>query len=531
MEKLTPRSRRKGALPQGNLVVDESIRKSELEEDSLPSERCIDRTPLSPKPEILTDLDLSDEENGKVKPVAVCHLPRSAVKTLTETNEIQQAVKTANDSTSILIDVEVHETGENDTNTKALVVRESSSSVKVIANGCKTETNLFSVIEELHASDASMEANRTAPVIVNEKLATKPKIKSSTPSTDSRKKVGTRQKSTPIMAKKFSSPIQRSTPQRLQRSESEDKSKAIKKKGKVVSSRYRTPLVGTERVANNTISSLRSKPKSASLTEMPRSTKNPVIVSSERIPSKRVGTSTPNTSSAQFNISDTSAILDCNFDVSELSKIHSISDQSKNQDEVSQIELDLIYHRYLQIVYLLEKCKCSFESQERQAMAQLDTLFLMVEEKNERLYQLRTEVENLKSYNLVQKSVQSQLKSLATVDNLITKATDQLNTMEECLEKSANQIHTKEVIIPNDQENFHKNITKCLLQMEETLEDIERITKPIAAEFCKRLSCCYGHVVDRVQNDRKVSLECQILLDNLSDTCQQELSLRAQALL
>lgn len=531
MEKLTPRSRRKGALPQGDLVVDTSFRKSDLEKDSLPSEKLVNRTPLSPKPELLADLDLSDEENEKIKPFAVCHLPSSAVKNLEEKNEPEKAVMNANESTSILIDVEVKESLENQVESKALVVKESTSSVKVVANGCKTETNLFSVIEELHATDASMMANKTAPVIVNEKLANKPKIKSSTPSTDSRKKVGPRQKSTPVIAKKFSSPIQRSTPNRLQRSESEDKAKAIKKKGKVVSSRYKTPLVGAERVGNNTIGSLRAKPKSTSLTEIPKTTKNPVIVSSERISSKRVGTSTPNTSSAQFNISDTSAILDCNFDVSDLSRLHSTVDHSRSQDEVSQMELDLIYHRYLQFVYLLEKCKYSFEIQERQAMAQIDTLFNMVEEKNERLYQLKTEVENLRSYNLVQKSVQSQLTSLTTIDGLITKATEQLNTMEECLEKSSNQLHTKEVVIPNDQENFHRNITKCLLQIEETLVDVEKITKPIAAEFSKRLSCCYGHVADRVRNDRKLSLECQVLLDSLSDTCQQELSLRAQALL
>ncbi|PIK62968.1 hypothetical protein BSL78_00095, partial [Apostichopus japonicus] len=227
---------------------------------------------------------------------------------------------------------------------------------------------------------------------------------------------------------------------------------------------------------------------------------------------------------------DPAAVLESRFD--DTREGISVSKKGPKVDllhskDISQYDLDKMYARYLQMVFLESKMRKQKQDQEQEAMSQLHLLHQENESLLARKRDLELKVARLRHANTLDQQLDIQKVGLGPVAANLKQFQNQYSSLAHALDTTRHQIGTTGVLLPQNEEAFQDDLLTALSESEQILRTIsstlqDKTTK--TATFSKALQA-----LDKAVGAEDKELQrCQKLLAKTSINTTYETSLRLQ---
>ncbi|OWF56173.1 uncharacterized protein LOC110450215 [Mizuhopecten yessoensis] len=150
------------------------------------------------------------------------------------------------------------------------------------------------------------------------------------------------------------------------------------------------------------------------------------------------------------------------------------------QSKLTQGQMDLLYMRYTQWLYLYTKAKKSREEQEKREMAQLSSLHEEVEKLRKKKHDLDIRLERQKHLNLVDDQVDQQRQLLGPIVANLPKLCREYESLAHALDTTRHQIPTQGVYLPDDEDELQRKLEKELSTSEQLLGELSvMIRQPV----------------------------------------------------
>ncbi|XP_071089820.1 HAUS augmin-like complex subunit 8 [Haliotis cracherodii] len=208
-------------------------------------------------------------------------------------------------------------------------------------------------------------------------------------------------------------------------------------------------------------------------------------------------------------------------------KKHQKQAANKKTEEVSQDQLDTLYARYLQWVFVEAKARMAFQSQEKEAMAQLSGLWGNNDKLAAQEAELKMELARLRHQNVLDDQLAVQEAGLETVVGGLDQMEREYNSLADSLDTTRHQIRTTGIYIPPDEDQFLDKLESALLESEQLLGELSVMTRqstPHVSSFSNALLT--GKTTLQAQKHQMKG--CKEMLGACQSLVIQETSLKIQ---
>lgn len=145
---------------------------------------------------------------------------------------------------------------------------------------------------------------------------------------------------------------------------------------------------------------------------------------------------------------------------------------AKKKPKITQNDLDLLYARYIQSLFLHSRQKKMRDEQEKQAMAQLFGLHEEVDQLRQKKFEMEQSFAKIKHLNQVDEQIELQRQSLGPVITNLPKLKEEYENLAHALDTTRHQIQTKGVYLPEDEDQYQRQLENALLESEQLLGEI-----------------------------------------------------------
>lgn len=145
---------------------------------------------------------------------------------------------------------------------------------------------------------------------------------------------------------------------------------------------------------------------------------------------------------------------------------------AKKKPKITQNDLDLLYARYIQSLFLHSRQKKMRDEQEKQAMAQLFGLHEEVDQLRQKKFEMEQSFAKIKHLNQVNEQIELQRQSLGPVITNLPKLKEEYENLAHALDTTRHQIQTKGVYLPEDEDQYQRQLENALLESEQLLGEI-----------------------------------------------------------
>ncbi|KAJ8026188.1 HAUS augmin-like complex subunit 8 [Holothuria leucospilota] len=227
---------------------------------------------------------------------------------------------------------------------------------------------------------------------------------------------------------------------------------------------------------------------------------------------------------------DPTGALEGRFDDTKDESMISFSKQTPHplyQKEITQFDLDKMYARYIQMVFLESKMRKQRQDEEKDAMLQLYLLHRENEDLSSKKYDLDVKLSRLKHAIALDQQLDVQKSGLGPVAAHLKQFQSEYSTLAHALDTTRHQISTTGIHLPQNEEAFQDDLLTSLAESEQILQGIgstlqDKTTK--TATFTKALQA-----LDKaVEAEDKELQRCQRLLAKTSINTTYETSLKVQ---
>ncbi|RDD36578.1 hypothetical protein TrispH2_011092, partial [Trichoplax sp. H2] len=198
-------------------------------------------------------------------------------------------------------------------------------------------------------------------------------------------------------------------------------------------------------------------------------------------------------------------------------------EKKKGSIEVTQSELDLVYARLMQWVFAYQKLKHTVNTQEKEAMNQIFSMWKHLHQQNRKLTQLKLELQLAKHTSLLDDVLDMQKSELQVIGDLLPRVKSDYSNLAKGLDAVSHVLRTKGILYMDD----HDEVISALGESEELLGEIISITRH-NQENVTAVSQSMCGLADKATVEDKELHRCEELLGALSTLVVQESSLRVQ---
>ncbi|XP_063963884.1 uncharacterized protein LOC129273266 [Lytechinus pictus] len=195
----------------------------------------------------------------------------------------------------------------------------------------------------------------------------------------------------------------------------------------------------------------------------------------------------------------------------------------------SQSDLDVMYARYLQAVYLDTKMKKVIADKEKEAMNHLYGMWQLNDELHKKKSQLELKLARLKHANTLDHHLDIMETGLGPVTAHLSQFKQEYSTLAHALDTTRHQVEMTDILLPQDKDAFHDSLERALNESEHLLGEISMATRnkqPKVEAFSSAISMLENAVASESEELRR----CQELLAATSSLATHETSLRIQDL-
>ncbi|XP_052098681.1 uncharacterized protein LOC127733353 [Mytilus californianus] len=203
--------------------------------------------------------------------------------------------------------------------------------------------------------------------------------------------------------------------------------------------------------------------------------------------------------------------------------------KKKKQAKLTQHQLDMLYARYIQSLYLSTKAQKVREEQEKQAMAQILGIYTEVEKLQKKNHEMDKELMRLKHLNEVDVQIDLQRQSLGPIVSSLPQLTKEYDTLAHALDTTRHQIPTKGVYIPDDEDQFQRDLEHALLESEQLLGELSVMIRkdlPSVTAMANALSTMEKATETQVEE----LVRCNEMIAATQSLTIQETSMKIQAI-
>ncbi|CAC5410796.1 HAUS8 [Mytilus coruscus] len=203
--------------------------------------------------------------------------------------------------------------------------------------------------------------------------------------------------------------------------------------------------------------------------------------------------------------------------------------KKKKQAKLTQHQLDMLYARYIQSLYLSTKAQKVREEQEKQAMAQILGIYTEVEKLQKKNHEMDKELMRLKHLNEVDVQIDLQRQSLGPIVSSLPQLTKEYDTLAHALDTTRHQIPTKGVYIPDDEDQFQRDLEHSLLESEQLLGELSVMIRkdlPSVTAMANALSTMEKATETQVEE----LVRCNEMIAATQSLTIQETSMKIQAI-
>ncbi|XP_063432342.1 uncharacterized protein LOC134714752 isoform X2 [Mytilus trossulus] len=203
--------------------------------------------------------------------------------------------------------------------------------------------------------------------------------------------------------------------------------------------------------------------------------------------------------------------------------------KKKKQAKLTQHQLDMLYARYIQSLYLSTKAKKVREEQEKQAMAQILGIYTEVEKLQKKNHEMDKELMRLKHLNEVDVQIDLQRQSLGPIVSSLPQLTKEYDTLAHALDTTRHQIPTKGVYIPDDEDQYQRDLEHSLLESEQLLGELSVMIRkdlPSVSAMAHALSTMEKATESQVEE----LVRCNEMIAATQSLTIQETSMKIQAI-
>ncbi|KAL5022504.1 hypothetical protein ScPMuIL_001659 [Solemya velum] len=205
------------------------------------------------------------------------------------------------------------------------------------------------------------------------------------------------------------------------------------------------------------------------------------------------------------------------------------STKKRKSAKITQSDLDMLYARYLQWVYLTASAEKNLHSQEASAMAQISALHEEVDDLYSRKAGLEQELAQITHQNLLEKQLDVQRQGLGPVVSNLPTLSQEYRSLANALDTTRHQIPTKGIHLPDDEDQFQVTLEKTLAESEHLLGELSVMIRqevPNVSSMATALNMVEKSVEEQCQELSR----CRELISATQSLVTQETTLKIQAL-
>ncbi|XP_030848551.1 uncharacterized protein LOC115927193 isoform X1 [Strongylocentrotus purpuratus] len=201
----------------------------------------------------------------------------------------------------------------------------------------------------------------------------------------------------------------------------------------------------------------------------------------------------------------------------------------KQVKKLTQSDLDVMYARYIQAVYLDSKMKKIVADKEKETRKQMYGMWHLNEEMYRKKAQLELKLARLKHANTLDQHLDIQETGLGPVTANLAQFKQEHSTLAHALDTTRHQVEMTDILLPQDKDAYHDALERVLSESEHLLGEISMATRnkqPRVEAFSSAISMLENTVASESEELRR----CQELLAATSSLATHETSLRVQDL-